>query len=127
MGLTYTWKRRSLSFTCPHSQFYKTRPTRFRARGITCLKVCPSHRHESLNMTLVSWISVFFLVYGVYAQGSSNCQNSATSRNCWGQYDINTNYYNTIPNTGVTVSVNRPISGYMTLVYSDSHKSDIGS
>ncbi|PQE09705.1 putative Laccase-2 protein [Rutstroemia sp. NJR-2017a BBW] len=30
------------------------------------------------------------------------CTNSATSRNCWGQYSTSTNWYTTIPNTGVT-------------------------
>lgn len=30
------------------------------------------------------------------------CANSATSRGCWGNYSIDTNYYTTIPDTGVT-------------------------
>lgn len=30
------------------------------------------------------------------------CDNSATSRGCWGNYSIDTNYYNTFPDTGVT-------------------------
>ncbi|KAJ4371959.1 hypothetical protein N0V83_003732 [Neocucurbitaria cava] len=30
------------------------------------------------------------------------CENSPTSRQCWGEYDINTDYYNTIFHTGVT-------------------------
>lgn len=33
---------------------------------------------------------------------SIGCENTATSRNCWGEYDIDTNYYTTIPDTGVT-------------------------
>ena len=33
------------------------------------------------------------------------CQNTPTSRNCWGQYDIDTNYYTTFPDTGNTVEV----------------------
>lgn len=32
---------------------------------------------------------------------SSLCENSANNRTCWGQYDINTDYYETWPTTGV--------------------------
>lgn len=32
---------------------------------------------------------------------TSLCENSATNRTCWGQYDINTDYYETWPTTGV--------------------------
>lgn len=35
-------------------------------------------------------------------QDSTNCENTATSRSCWGEYDVNTNYYTTFPDTGVT-------------------------
>ncbi|KAG9234870.1 putative laccase-2 [Amylocarpus encephaloides] len=31
-----------------------------------------------------------------------SCENTATSRSCWGDYSIDTNYYETVPNTGVT-------------------------
>ena len=31
------------------------------------------------------------------------CQNTKTSRECWGEYDINTNYYDTVFHTGRTV------------------------
>lgn len=37
---------------------------------------------------------------------SKRCVNSATDRTCWGDYDINTDYYNVVPNTGNTVEVN---------------------
>ncbi|RDW76169.1 hypothetical protein BP5796_06990 [Coleophoma crateriformis] len=30
------------------------------------------------------------------------CENTATSRSCWGEYDIDTDYYDVIPDTGVT-------------------------
>ncbi|KAF8860413.1 laccase precursor [Acephala macrosclerotiorum] len=30
------------------------------------------------------------------------CENTATSRSCWGEYDIDTDYYDVIPETGVT-------------------------
>ncbi|KAH8651275.1 laccase from botrytis Aclada At 1.67 A resolution [Xylariales sp. PMI_506] len=38
----------------------------------------------------------------VFGRDNATCENSATSRNCWGDYSIDTNYYDTIPNTGVT-------------------------
>lgn len=33
---------------------------------------------------------------------STGCENTASSRSCWGEYDIDTNYYTTLPDTGVT-------------------------
>lgn len=33
---------------------------------------------------------------------SKRCVNSAEDRSCWGDYDITTNYYDVIPDTGVT-------------------------
>ena len=32
---------------------------------------------------------------------SKRCVNSAEDRSCWGDYDISTNYYDTVPDTGV--------------------------
>ncbi|PQE10386.1 multicopper oxidase protein [Rutstroemia sp. NJR-2017a WRK4] len=32
---------------------------------------------------------------------SKRCVNSATDRSCWGDYDTSTNYYDTVPDTGV--------------------------
>ncbi|POS75460.1 laccase [Diaporthe helianthi] len=32
----------------------------------------------------------------------SSCQNSATSRGCWGDFSIDTNYYDVFPDTGIT-------------------------
>lgn len=33
---------------------------------------------------------------------SKRCTNSASDRTCWGDYDISTNYYDEVPDTGVT-------------------------
>ena len=33
---------------------------------------------------------------------NTSCANTATSRGCWGKYSIDTNYYEEIPDTGVT-------------------------
>ena len=35
----------------------------------------------------------------------TNCQNSPTSRGCWGNFSIDTNYYDVLPDTGVTRDV----------------------
>jgi hypothetical protein len=32
---------------------------------------------------------------------NTSCENTATSRNCWGDYSIDTNWYDTTPDTGV--------------------------
>lgn len=44
----------------------------------------------------------------VLPQLAKRCTNSASSRSCWGNYDISTDYYNTWPDTGVTVEVSSP-------------------
>jgi hypothetical protein len=36
---------------------------------------------------------------------SKRCTNSAADRSCWGNYDLSTNYYDEVPDTGVTVEV----------------------
>ncbi|KAM5466595.1 hypothetical protein MauCBS54593_005852 [Microsporum audouinii] len=36
---------------------------------------------------------------------ADSCENTPTSRHCWGQYNVDTNYYTTIPDTGKTVEV----------------------
>lgn len=33
---------------------------------------------------------------------TKRCENSAEDRSCWGDYDISTNYYDVVPDTGVT-------------------------
>lgn len=33
---------------------------------------------------------------------SKRCVNSAEDRSCWGDYDLSTNYYEVVPDTGVT-------------------------
>jgi hypothetical protein len=40
-----------------------------------------------------------------YKERATACENTATSRSCWGEYDIDTDYYNVIPDTGVTREV----------------------
>jgi len=36
---------------------------------------------------------------------STSCENSPTSRSCWGEYNTSTNYYLEVPDTGRTVEV----------------------
>ena len=33
------------------------------------------------------------------------CENTPTSRGCWGEYSIDTDYYSIVPDTGVTREV----------------------
>lgn len=52
--------------------------------------------------------SLPFLSFAVAApspfepQKRQGCVNSAEDRSCWGDYDISTNYYDEVPDTGVT-------------------------
>lgn len=41
---------------------------------------------------------------------SKRCVNSATDRSCWGDYDLTTNYYDEVPDTGVTREVSQYFS-----------------
>ena len=36
---------------------------------------------------------------------SASCENTATSRSCWGDYSIDTDWYSVTPDTGVTREV----------------------
>lgn len=36
----------------------------------------------------------------------ASCEHTATSRSCWGDFDIDTDYSTVIPDTGVTREVN---------------------
>ncbi|TVY39689.1 Laccase [Lachnellula subtilissima] len=49
-----------------------------------------------------SLASVVPSVSDLVSRQDASCTNSATSRNCWGQYSVDTDYYSVTPNTGVT-------------------------
>ncbi len=58
-------------------------------------------------LAFVSAISAFGLPFHdslplLSPRQSSNCENTATSRGCWGSFSIDTNYYDVTPDTGVT-------------------------
>ena len=36
---------------------------------------------------------------------AKRCDNSASDRACWGNYDLSTDYYTEVPDTGATVEV----------------------
>lgn len=49
------------------------------------------------------------------ARQTTACEHTATSRNCWGNYSIDTDYYDITPDTGVTREVclsRAPLSGH---------------
>jgi len=55
-------------------------------------------------------LAAAFIISGVSATPTASpltkrCENSATDRSCWGDYDLSTNYYDEVPDTGVTVEV----------------------
>ncbi|TVY92286.1 Laccase [Lachnellula willkommii] len=46
--------------------------------------------------------SVSDLVSDLVPRQNASCQNTATSRSCWGEYSVDTDYYSVTPDTGVT-------------------------
>lgn len=56
--------------------------------------------------TLFSLLPLVSLVAGAPSvetrEPSKRCVNSAEDRSCWGDYDLSTNYYDVVPDTGVT-------------------------
>lgn len=45
------------------------------------------------------------LVSDLVARQTTSCDNTATSRSCWGDYSIDTDFYSVTPETGVTREV----------------------
>lgn len=61
-----------------------------------------------MRMKTAAAVAYFFLPLvfsSPYSLNKRACENSAEDRSCWGDYDISTNYYETVPDTGVTVEV----------------------
>jgi hypothetical protein len=62
-------------------------------------------------LPFITWaaFSLCLAISGISAaphhSSSKRCTNSATDRACWGNYDLSTNYYDEVPDTGVTVEV----------------------
>jgi FtsP/CotA-like multicopper oxidase with cupredoxin domain len=63
-------------------------------------------------MILSSLLAATFAISGALATPTpfsstqakrASCDNSATDRSCWGDYSTSTDYYNEVPDTGVTV------------------------
>jgi len=44
---------------------------------------------------------------GVIARRNEPCENTATSRRCWGEYSIDTDWLEVTPETGITKEVNK--------------------
>jgi hypothetical protein len=69
--------------------------------------------------------SLAILISGVCAAPHEShlgkrCTNSASDRSCWGDYDLSTDYYTTVPDTGVTREVKLPFLnvGHMLILLS---------
>lgn len=59
-------------------------------------------------MTLLFLIACILLSVGeAFPQNPSGryCEHTATSRNCWGEYDVDTDYSEVFPDTGVVKEV----------------------
>lgn len=59
------------------------------------------------------------LVSGGVWPRETSCENTPTSRSCWGNYNIDTDYYNVVPDTGVTREVSQRLyrSATVVLIY----------
>jgi hypothetical protein len=57
---------------------------------------------QSLAVALIALPSVLAKPVFEAKTLSKRCTNSASDRSCWGDYDISTNYYDEVPDTGVT-------------------------
>lgn len=60
-----------------------------------------------------NWLLQLLLVFScccVQALAGGLCENSPTSRRCWGEYNITTDYSVVTPDTGVTREVGGPLS-----------------
>ncbi|EFX04444.1 extracellular dihydrogeodin oxidase [Grosmannia clavigera kw1407] len=58
-------------------------------------------RFSYLSLT-AAWASTVVASPLVSRASSASCENTASSRSCWGDYNIATNYYEEVPDTGVT-------------------------
>jgi hypothetical protein len=99
----------SLISSSPHLFFY---------RGLLLppflLSLSGPHQLSIINMHFSSLLasSLALISSGVFAAPSAQphklgkrCENSASDRSCWGDYDLSTDYYNEVPDTGVTREV----------------------
>lgn len=61
----------------------------------------------SLNSAILGLITVAYALPQPVAdrRQASACENTATSRQCWGNFSIDTDYYDVTPDTGVTREV----------------------
>jgi hypothetical protein len=69
-----------------------------------------SRRRSSLTYCLV----ILSLIAGVSA--TELCVNSPENRQCWGEFDIDTDYYEVTPDTGRTVEVHAKTLMILTIV-----------
>jgi hypothetical protein len=58
-----------------------------------------------LTLSSPTWAHPQHVAHSVHQQRRDACENTAESRNCWGSYNIDTDYYDVVPDTGVTREV----------------------
>ncbi|KAL4878340.1 multicopper oxidase-domain-containing protein [Aspergillus karnatakaensis] len=54
------------------------------------------------KITIALYLLLWLVLPPAALAQQANCENSPTSRGCWGEYNISTDYHTVIPNTGVT-------------------------
>src|SRR6266536_187900 len=93
------------------SAAYRFRPLRFiilsfKFLELLTMKLLPSLLASSLALLISSTSAAPHVSPSL----SKRCTNSASDRSCWGYYDLSTNYYDEVPDTGVTVEVCFPVT-----------------
>lgn len=71
-------------------------------------KLC-QRLYEIMKSTIVTLLAAFIYQCSASVVPSTanlnprtSCENTATTRSCWGDYSIDTDYYTVVPDTGVT-------------------------
>jgi len=89
-----------LIFASTHqlSSRYLLRTLPFFIMKTTFVTLFAAFAHHSLASAIPS-------VSDLVTRQNASCENTATSRRCWGGYSIDTDYYSVTPDTGVTREV----------------------
>lgn len=62
---------------------------------------------QGLTLGLATVTTILAQENSSLSSPASSCVNGPQSRHCWGSFDISTDYYQVIPDTGNTVEVHK--------------------
>lgn len=91
----------------------------------------PNNISSAMKKTIFTFLSASFVVplasavplssnsLSTTLNPRASCENTATSRSCWGEYSVDTDYYSVTPDTGVTRGKFRALCRYFHERYID--------